>query len=144
MLTPENTHHTGGGVESTTVWMVPSLTGLNSVATYKYQHTFVFCRYQSSQTGYQSYKECERHLFFKKMGHPRPHFLYFRLFYKKLTGNFDSINVVDDWIWTADLCCRKRPLCQLSHNHCLSVLCLHINISLSLSLISSYRTYSNC
>lgn len=24
----------------------------------------------------------------------------------------------DKWIRTADLCCRKQPLCQLSQNHC--------------------------
>ena len=28
-----------------------------------------------------------------------------------------SKNFDDDWIWTTDLWCRKRPLCQLSHNH---------------------------
>ena len=28
-----------------------------------------------------------------------------------------QINVADDWIWTADLRCQKRPLYQLRHNH---------------------------
>ena len=27
------------------------------------------------------------------------------------------INFTDDWIWTANLWCRKRPLYQLRHNH---------------------------
>ena len=27
------------------------------------------------------------------------------------------LKFVDDWIRTADLLCRKRPLSQLSHNH---------------------------
>ena len=29
-----------------------------------------------------------------------------------------KINFADDWIQTADLRTRKRPLYQLSHNHC--------------------------
>ena len=29
-----------------------------------------------------------------------------------------DIFFADDWIWTADLLKRKRPLYQLSHNHC--------------------------
>ena len=29
-----------------------------------------------------------------------------------------NINFANDWIRTADLWCRKRPLYQLSHNHC--------------------------
>ena len=29
-----------------------------------------------------------------------------------------NINFADDWIRTVDLWCRKRPLYQLSHNHC--------------------------
>ena len=56
--------------------------------------------------------------FFKKMGHSRPFFLYFRLFYKQLTVNKCSIKVANDWIRTRVLWYRKRPLCQLRHNHC--------------------------
>ena len=52
------------------------------------------------------------------MGHSRPLFLYFFLFYKQLTVNKCSIKVDDDWIWTWVLWYRKRPLCQLHHNHC--------------------------
>ena len=29
-----------------------------------------------------------------------------------------NINFADDWIWTADLWYQKRPVYQLSHNHC--------------------------
>ena len=46
-------------------------------------------------------------------------FLYFRLFYKQLTVNKCSIKVADDWIRTLVLWYRKRPLCQLRHNHCI-------------------------
>ena len=56
--------------------------------------------------------------FFLKIGHSRPLFLYFRLFYKQLTVNKCSIKVADDWIRTRVLWYRKRPLCQLRHNHC--------------------------
>ena len=44
-------------------------------------------------------------------------FLYFHLFYKQLTVNKCSIKVADDWIQTRVLWYRKRPLCQLRHNH---------------------------
>ena len=50
--------------------------------------------------------------------HSRPLFLHFRLFFKQLTGTIGSIKVTDNWIQTTDLWCRKRPLCQLYHNHC--------------------------
>ena len=50
---------------------------------------------------------------FFKMGHSRPLFLYFRLFYKQLTVNKCSIKVADDWIRTWVLWYWKRPLCQL-------------------------------
>ena len=53
-----------------------------------------------------------------KMGHSRPLFLYFRLFYKQLTVHKCSIKVADDWIRTRVLWYWKRPLCQLRHNHC--------------------------
>ena len=55
---------------------------------------------------------------FFNMGHSRPLFLYFRLFNTQLTVNKCSINFADDWIQTADLWYWKRPLYQLSHNHC--------------------------
>ena len=44
-------------------------------------------------------------------------FLYFSLFYKQLTVTKCSIKVADDWIRTRVLSYRKRPLCQLRHNH---------------------------
>ena len=44
--------------------------------------------------------------FFKKWANPGLFFLLFSSFQH------------DDWIRTADLWYRKRPLCQLSHNHC--------------------------
>ena len=48
------------------------------------------------------------------MGHSRSLFLYFCLFYFTIgRQNFAGV-----WIWTADLWCWKRPLYQLSHNHC--------------------------
>ena len=33
----------------------------------------------------------------------------------------------DDWNWTTDLWCRKRPLYQLSHNHCPKTVLLRTN-----------------
>ena len=56
-------------------------------------------------------------LFFFKMGHSRPLFFIFRLFYKQLTVTKCSIKVADDWIRTQVLSYHKRPLCQLRHNH---------------------------
>ena len=44
-------------------------------------------------------------------------FLYF-VFSTQLTVNKCSIKVADGWIRTADLWSRRRPLYQLSHNHC--------------------------
>ena len=61
---------------------------------------------------------CTNSVFFNKMGHFRPLFLYFRLFYKQLTVNKCSIKVANDWIQTRVLWYRKRPLSQLRHNHC--------------------------
>ena len=54
-----------------------------------------------------------------KMGHSRLLFLYFCLFNKiDRKQMFHKILMMDDWSRTADLWCRKRPLYQLSHNHC--------------------------
>ena len=40
-----------------------------------------------------------------------------------------NINFADNWIRTADLWCRKRPLYQLNHNHCpVDVLYMMISI----------------
>ena len=56
--------------------------------------------------------------FFRK-GHSWPLFSLFSSFqYLQLTVNMFIINsFVDDWILTADLRHRKRPLCQLSYNY---------------------------
>jgi len=43
-------------------------------------------------------------------------FLFF-VFSIQLTVNIQS-NFANDWIWTSDLWSQKRPLYQLSHNHC--------------------------
>ena len=52
------------------------------------------------------------------MGHSRPLFPPFFRLSIQLTANKCSINFADDWIRTADLRYRKRPLHQPSHNHC--------------------------
>ena len=44
--------------------------------------------------------------------------VYFRLFYKQLTVNKCSIKFANDCIRTRVLWYRKRPLCQLHHDHC--------------------------
>ena len=51
------------------------------------------------------------------MDHSRPLFLYFRLFNTVGSEQF-NINFANDGIRTSDPWCRKRLLCQLSHNHC--------------------------
>ena len=54
---------------------------------------------------------------FLKMGHSRPLFLYFCLF--STVDSKHSIKIfADDWIRTMALWNWKRPLYQLSHNHC--------------------------
>ena len=66
------------------------------------------------------------------MGHSRPLFLYFRLFY--LIYNW-WISFADVGIWTADLWCWKRPLFQLSHQHC-PIVFLRSNYSLKCVLLN--------
>ena len=51
-----------------------------------------------------------------KMGHSRPLFLYFCLFYNQLAVNNCPIKVADDWIRTRVLWYLKRPCCPLCHN----------------------------
>ena len=38
--------------------------------------------------------------------------------FQQLIVNMLIIKLANDWIGTTDLWYRKRPLCQLSHNHC--------------------------
>ena len=60
-------------------------------------------------------------LFLKKWAIHSFSFLYFRLFNTQLTVNKCSMNIYifgDDWIRTANFWYWKRPLYQLSHNHC--------------------------
>ena len=52
------------------------------------------------------------------MGHSGSLFLYFGLFNKQLSVIKCSIKDANDWIRTQVLWYRKRPLCQLRHNHC--------------------------
>ena len=62
---------------------------------------------------------CSRHLwmFCKNMGQSRTLLLYFYLF--NTVGSKHSIYFfANDWIHTAYLWSWKRPLYQLSHNHC--------------------------
>ena len=55
-------------------------------------------------------------LFFKKVGHSRPLFIYFRLF-STVNKQMFNINFANDWSRTIDLWYWKWPLYQLSHNH---------------------------
>ena len=52
------------------------------------------------------------------MGQSRPLFIFYFLLFNTV-DNKCSIIFADDWIRTADLWNLKRPLNQLSHNHCL-------------------------
>ena len=54
---------------------------------------------------------------------PFPASFSFRLFDTVDT----ELNFADEFIRTADLWYRKRPLCQLSHNHCPRQLCYSNN-----------------
>ena len=62
--------------------------------------------------------------FFKKWAIPGLFLIHFRLFntiyYIQLIEN----KIADDWIRTADLWCRKRPLYQPRHNHCPQFYCV--------------------
>ena len=44
------------------------------------------------------------------------------LIYRLTEHNFFNINFADHWIWTMDLWYWKRPLYQLSHNHCPTII----------------------
>ena len=57
-------------------------------------------------------------LFIQKVGHSRPPFIYFRLLNTADSKQVFNINFANDWIRTMDLWYQKRPLYQLSHNHC--------------------------
>ena len=50
--------------------------------------------------------------FFKNRAIPSLFFFYSRLL-------IQANNIANDWIQTEDLWCRKQPLYQLRHNHCL-------------------------
>ena len=52
------------------------------------------------------------------MGHSQPLFRSFCLFHTVESTQMFNINFADDCIRTLDLWYRKRPLCQLSLNHC--------------------------
>ena len=59
--------------------------------------------------------------FFLKNGPPTASFCFIFVFSIQLTVNKQMFNIfifADDWIRTADLWNWKRPLYQLSHNHC--------------------------
>ena len=87
--------------------------------------------------------------FFKKLGHSRPLFLYFRLFNTVDSEMFNIIFFADDWFRTADLWIWKQLLYQLSHNHypegCLSFFqsCLVIQ-KLSFENLSAQRQKHYC
>ena len=55
---------------------------------------------------------------FKKVGYYQTLFLCFRLFDTVDSKQIFDIIFADDWIQTTDLWYQKRPLFQLSHNHC--------------------------
>ena len=99
MLTPENTHHTGGGSGKYHCMDGPQSDWFE-FGSYMQMPNIPSCFVDTNPVKLDTShtKNVSVIFFLKKIGHPRPHFLYFRLFYKKLTGNIDSINVVDDWI----------------------------------------------
>ena len=68
---------------------------------------------QTAQLQLQQQIQVRRHVSvcFFYLGHSRPHFIYFRLFYCTIGRS----KLIDGRIWTMDLWCQKRPLYQLSH-----------------------------
>ena len=52
------------------------------------------------------------------MAMPCLFFLYFRLFFTFGGKQMFNKTFADDWIRTADLCCRKQQLYQMRHNSC--------------------------
>ena len=67
------------------------------------------------------------------MGHSQSLFFFIFVFLIQLLQQLRVNKFANDWIRTADLLCRKRPLYQLRHNHCPEL--VH-ELSLSLSLSS--------
>ena len=51
---------------------------------------------------------------FKTIGH-----IFFALFSSFQYLPLTVTKIADGWIWTIDLGCRKWPLNQVCHNHCL-------------------------
>ena len=45
-------------------------------------------------------------------------------------------NFANDWIRTADLWFQKRPLCQLSHNHCPLIILVSTASEISLAYLN--------
>ena len=70
------------------------------------------------------------------MGYSRPLFLYFCLF-KTVDLKQWSIKIFR----TTDLWCQKRPLRQLSHNHCPLVTCYESFLKLNQSFSQTSRCY---
>ena len=67
----------------------------------------------------QFYQSCQIPKFFFKWAMPGLFFFSFIFSGLQLTNKYVR-NIDDVGIRTADLWCRKRPLCQLRHNHGLS------------------------
>ena len=55
-------------------------------------------------------------------------FLYFRLFNTVDSKQMFDKSFANDWIRTADLWCRRRPLYQLSNNQCLNISTFYIEL----------------
>ena len=94
----------------------------NSMVNYPRHNDTQRCRSQKGILLYTIqliyYPESSLPAFFKIFGPFPASFFFIFAVSIQLTVNKCSINLANDWIRTADLWYRKRPLCQLSHNHC--------------------------
>ena len=65
-------------------------------------------------------------------------FFFIIVFSIQLTVKMSNINFDNEWIRTTDLWCGRRPLYQLSHNHCPNSFFLSLSSSLSFFSLSLF------
>ena len=80
--------------------------------------------------------------FFKKVGHPRPLFLYFRLFNTQFESK-QMFNINKFLPMHCGPLVWKRPLYQLSHNHCPHTFTMTDKIKTTLGGVVSKAVASN-
>ena len=74
------------------------------------------------------------------LGHSQPLFS----FYLSFQCSLQKIKFAHNWIQTADQCCRKQLLYQLSHNHWLPILYTFVNAREQCDQKKSPNVYKSC